>query len=58
MSTGGSLQEALTFGCKVAGWKCGRHGYDGIGDQFGGGRKAGCTQELYVEEEPRLEIIN
>ena len=29
-SEGGSLQEALTFGCQVAGSKCGVHGYDGI----------------------------
>ncbi|XP_072237434.1 ketohexokinase isoform X4 [Leuresthes tenuis] len=27
---GGSLQDALTFGCQVAGAKCGFHGYDGI----------------------------
>ncbi|XP_030233182.1 ketohexokinase isoform X4 [Gadus morhua] len=30
LSNGGSLQEALTFGCQVAGSKCGVHGYDGI----------------------------
>ncbi|XP_038149138.1 ketohexokinase isoform X2 [Cyprinodon tularosa] len=30
LSNGGSLQEALTFGCRVAGRKCGFHGYDGI----------------------------
>ncbi|XP_063039911.1 ketohexokinase isoform X3 [Engraulis encrasicolus] len=30
LSNGGSLQEALTFGCQVAGRKCGVHGYDGI----------------------------
>ncbi|XP_075869479.1 ketohexokinase isoform X2 [Nelusetta ayraudi] len=38
LANGGGLQEALTFGCRVAGWKCGRHGYDGIGDQFGAQR--------------------
>ncbi|KAM4741805.1 ketohexokinase isoform 1-T2 [Anableps anableps] len=30
LSNGGSLQEALTFGCRIAGRKCGFHGYDGI----------------------------
>ncbi|KAF7703997.1 ketohexokinase isoform X2 [Silurus meridionalis] len=30
LSRGGSLQEALTFGCQIAGKKCGVHGYDGI----------------------------
>ncbi|XP_072237435.1 ketohexokinase isoform X5 [Leuresthes tenuis] len=30
LSNGGSLQDALTFGCQVAGAKCGFHGYDGI----------------------------
>ncbi|XP_029917073.1 ketohexokinase isoform X2 [Myripristis murdjan] len=30
LSHGGSLQDALTFGCQVAGRKCGVHGYDGI----------------------------
>ncbi|XP_075770624.1 ketohexokinase isoform X2 [Pelodiscus sinensis] len=30
LSRGQSLQEALTFGCQVAGRKCGVHGYDGI----------------------------
>lgn len=30
LSTGGSLQDALTFGCQIAGKKCGVHGYDGI----------------------------
>uniref|UniRef100_A0A3P9JJR1 Ketohexokinase n=1 Tax=Oryzias latipes TaxID=8090 RepID=A0A3P9JJR1_ORYLA len=30
LSNGKSLQEALTFGCKIAGKKCGFHGYDGI----------------------------
>ncbi|XP_056463094.1 ketohexokinase isoform X3 [Gadus chalcogrammus] len=30
LSNGGNLQEALTFGCQVAGSKCGVHGYDGI----------------------------
>ncbi|XP_042565718.1 ketohexokinase isoform X5 [Clupea harengus] len=30
LSNGGSLQEALAFGCQVAGRKCGVHGYDGI----------------------------
>ncbi|KAI3369664.1 hypothetical protein L3Q82_024502 [Scortum barcoo] len=30
LSNGGSLQDALTFGCKIAGRKCGFHGYDGI----------------------------
>ncbi|XP_042599250.1 ketohexokinase-like isoform X7 [Cyprinus carpio] len=29
-SAGGSLQDALTFGCQIAGKKCGVHGYDGI----------------------------
>ncbi|XP_037628218.1 ketohexokinase isoform X2 [Sebastes umbrosus] len=32
LSKGGSLQDALTFGCKVAGRKCGFHGYDGIAE--------------------------
>lgn len=35
LSSGGSLQEALTFGCRVAGAKCGFHGYDGIAEKFG-----------------------
>ncbi|XP_075451260.1 ketohexokinase isoform X7 [Ascaphus truei] len=30
LSRGQSLQEALTFGCRVAGKKCGMHGFDGI----------------------------
>ncbi|XP_037398198.1 ketohexokinase isoform X1 [Pygocentrus nattereri] len=30
LSRGGTLQEALTFGCQIAGKKCGIHGYDGI----------------------------
>ncbi|XP_052001128.1 ketohexokinase isoform X1 [Xyrauchen texanus] len=30
LSNGGGLQEALTFGCQIAGKKCGVHGYDGI----------------------------
>ncbi|XP_056134881.1 ketohexokinase isoform X4 [Lampris incognitus] len=30
LSNGGSLKHALTFGCQVAGRKCGVHGYDGI----------------------------
>lgn len=30
LSKGGTLQEALTFGCQIAGKKCGFHGYDGI----------------------------
>uniref|UniRef100_A0A8B9GNA5 Ketohexokinase n=1 Tax=Astyanax mexicanus TaxID=7994 RepID=A0A8B9GNA5_ASTMX len=30
LSRGGTLQEALTFGCQIAGKKCGFHGYDGI----------------------------
>ncbi|XP_073783298.1 ketohexokinase isoform X4 [Danio rerio] len=30
LSKGGSLQDALTFGCQIAGKKCGVHGYDGI----------------------------
>ncbi|TTO79336.1 Ketohexokinase [Bagarius yarrelli] len=30
LSHRGSLQEALTFGCQIAGKKCGVHGYDGI----------------------------
>uniref|UniRef100_A0A8C1WNV5 Ketohexokinase n=1 Tax=Cyprinus carpio TaxID=7962 RepID=A0A8C1WNV5_CYPCA len=30
LSNGGSLQDALTFGCQIAGKKCGVHGYDGI----------------------------
>lgn len=29
-SAGHSLQDALTFGCQIAGKKCGVHGYDGI----------------------------
>ncbi|XP_067311989.1 ketohexokinase isoform X2 [Pseudorasbora parva] len=32
LSNGGSLQDALTFGCQIAGKKCGVHGYDGILD--------------------------
>ncbi|XP_041835947.1 ketohexokinase isoform X2 [Melanotaenia boesemani] len=32
LSNGGTLQEALTFGCKIAGRKCGFHGYDGISE--------------------------
>ncbi|KAG8007215.1 Ketohexokinase [Nibea albiflora] len=34
LSNGGSLQDALTFGCRVAGRKCGFHGYDRIGEKF------------------------
>ncbi|KAK5873173.1 hypothetical protein PBY51_013810 [Eleginops maclovinus] len=32
LSNGGSVQDALTFGCRVAGRKCGFHGYDGIAE--------------------------
>ncbi|XP_077384616.1 ketohexokinase isoform X2 [Festucalex cinctus] len=32
--SGCRLQEALTFGCRVAGAKCGFHGYDAIADQL------------------------
>ncbi|CAG5929660.1 unnamed protein product [Menidia menidia] len=35
LSNGGSLQDALIFGCKVAGAKCGFHGYDGINKDLG-----------------------
>ncbi|XP_028285437.1 ketohexokinase isoform X3 [Parambassis ranga] len=31
---GGTLQDALIFGCKVAGRKCGFHGYSGITERF------------------------
>ncbi|XP_022071031.1 ketohexokinase-like isoform X1 [Acanthochromis polyacanthus] len=34
LSHGGTVQEALTFGCRVAGAKCGFHGYDGIAEKF------------------------
>uniref|UniRef100_A0A3P8U351 Ketohexokinase n=1 Tax=Amphiprion percula TaxID=161767 RepID=A0A3P8U351_AMPPE len=34
LSHGGTLQEALTFGCRVAGAKCGFHGYDAIAEKF------------------------
>ncbi|XP_069371285.1 ketohexokinase isoform X4 [Paralichthys olivaceus] len=34
LSNGGSLQDALTFGCRVAGRKCGFHGYDSIREHF------------------------
>ncbi|XP_071351443.1 ketohexokinase isoform X2 [Trachinotus anak] len=34
LSKGGSLQDALTFGCRVAGRKCGFHGYDDICKDF------------------------
>ncbi|XP_030054477.1 ketohexokinase isoform X2 [Microcaecilia unicolor] len=30
LSTGKTMQEALTFGCQIAGRKCGVHGFDGI----------------------------
>ncbi|XP_043979215.1 ketohexokinase isoform X2 [Gambusia affinis] len=30
LSNGGSVQDALVFGCRIAGRKCGFHGYDGI----------------------------
>ncbi|XP_048830248.1 ketohexokinase isoform X2 [Brienomyrus brachyistius] len=30
LSNGKALQEALSFGCQIAGRKCGIHGYDGI----------------------------
>ncbi|XP_073725314.1 ketohexokinase isoform X4 [Misgurnus anguillicaudatus] len=30
LANGGGLQPALTFGCQIAGKKCGVHGYDGI----------------------------
>ncbi|XP_015140518.1 ketohexokinase [Gallus gallus] len=30
LSGGQSLRDALTFGCRIAGKKCGIHGYDGI----------------------------
>ncbi|XP_061730443.1 ketohexokinase isoform X6 [Nerophis ophidion] len=32
LSNGARLEEALTFGCRVAGGKCGFHGYGGIAD--------------------------
>ncbi|KAG7494766.1 ketohexokinase isoform X2 [Solea senegalensis] len=34
LSKGGCLQEALTFGCRVAGRKCGFHGFDNISQYF------------------------
>ncbi|XP_070815955.1 ketohexokinase isoform X2 [Chaetodon trifascialis] len=34
LSNGGSLENALTFGCRVAGRKCGFHGYDSISEKF------------------------
>ncbi|XP_077384620.1 ketohexokinase isoform X6 [Festucalex cinctus] len=34
LANGCRLQEALTFGCRVAGAKCGFHGYDAIADQL------------------------
>uniref|UniRef100_A0AAQ5ZJP2 Carbohydrate kinase PfkB domain-containing protein n=2 Tax=Amphiprion ocellaris TaxID=80972 RepID=A0AAQ5ZJP2_AMPOC len=34
LSHGRTLQEALTFGCRVAGAKCGFHGYDAIAEKF------------------------
>lgn len=34
LSTGGDLQDALTFGCRIAGGKCGFHGYDGISEML------------------------
>ncbi|XP_053173064.1 ketohexokinase isoform X6 [Scomber japonicus] len=37
LSNGGSLQDALTFGCRVAGRKCGFHGYDDISEEFSDG---------------------
>uniref|UniRef100_A0A3Q0T7M3 Ketohexokinase n=1 Tax=Amphilophus citrinellus TaxID=61819 RepID=A0A3Q0T7M3_AMPCI len=40
LSNGGSLQNALTFGCKVAGRKCGFHGYDSI-------------REIFTDEQPK-----
>ncbi|XP_073323990.1 ketohexokinase isoform X1 [Pagrus major] len=33
LSNGGSLQDALTFGCRVAGRKCGFHGYDSVSEK-------------------------
>nr|XP_033795554.1 ketohexokinase isoform X4 [Geotrypetes seraphini] len=30
LSTGKTIKEALTFGCQIAGRKCGVHGFDGI----------------------------
>ncbi|XP_051932077.1 ketohexokinase isoform X1 [Hippocampus zosterae] len=34
LANGCRLQDALTFGCRVAGAKCGFHGYDGIADKL------------------------
>ncbi|XP_077433736.1 ketohexokinase isoform X3 [Vanacampus margaritifer] len=34
LANGCRLQDALTFGCKVAGAKCGFHGYDAIADKL------------------------
>ncbi|XP_058488760.1 ketohexokinase isoform X2 [Solea solea] len=34
LSKGGRLQDALTFGCRVAGRKCGFHGFDNISQYF------------------------
>ncbi|XP_047439829.1 ketohexokinase isoform X1 [Mugil cephalus] len=34
LSKGGSLNDAVKFGCRVAGRKCGFHGYDGIRDML------------------------
>lgn len=34
LSNGGSLKDAVTFGCRVAGAKCGFHGYDAIAEKF------------------------
>ncbi|XP_068171231.1 ketohexokinase isoform X1 [Antennarius striatus] len=40
LANGGTLQDALTFGCRVAGSKCGFHGYDSIREMFPHGWKS------------------
>lgn len=35
LSTGHTIQEAIILGSKVAGTKCGMHGFDGLREEFG-----------------------
>lgn len=32
LSSGRSLQDALNYSCKLAGFKCGIHGYEGLAE--------------------------
>ncbi|XP_054640771.1 ketohexokinase isoform X5 [Dunckerocampus dactyliophorus] len=48
LSNGARLEDALTFGCAVAGSKCGFHGYDGVADMATGKdwKRVGSAEDI------------